>query len=87
MKTRTPFIAVAVAASLASAHAAEADWDATVKAAIAEGEVDVHGGPGKLYEQVLTEKFKAAFPGATRSRKSCASARRDSMAGMSMSAA
>jgi ABC-type Fe3+ transport system substrate-binding protein len=37
-------------------------WDAIVAAANAEGEVDVHGGPGKLYEEVLTEGFRAAYP-------------------------
>lgn len=67
MKTRAPlrFLApFAIAAALAgeSAVAADANWDATVKAAIAEGEVDVHGGPGKLYEEVLTERFKEVYP-------------------------
>ncbi|HEY3917522.1 MAG TPA: extracellular solute-binding protein [Stellaceae bacterium] len=37
-------------------------WDATVKAAIAEGAVNVHGGPGKLYAVALVDGFKAAFP-------------------------
>jgi iron(III) transport system substrate-binding protein len=37
-------------------------WEDVVKAAVAEGEVDVHGGPGKSYEQVLTTGFKAAYP-------------------------
>ncbi len=41
---------------------AQQSWDEIVKAAKAEGEVDVHGGPGKLYEQVLTTGFKAAYP-------------------------
>ncbi len=43
-------------------HAAASDWDDLVTAANAEGEVDVHGGPGKLYEQVLTQGFRRAFP-------------------------
>src|ERR1700675_2684168 len=67
MTSRLPLLVmpVAIAAALAGAReasAADANWDATVKAAIAEGEVDVHGGPGKLYEQVLTEGFKKAYP-------------------------
>ena len=37
-------------------------WDATVKAAIAEGEVNVHGGPGRLYVVALVDGFKAAYP-------------------------
>ena len=37
-------------------------WDDTVKAAIAEGEVDVHGGPGEVFHQVLTDGFRQAFP-------------------------
>jgi iron(III) transport system substrate-binding protein len=37
-------------------------WEETVKAAIAEGEVDVHGGPGALFHQVLTEGFRQAYP-------------------------
>jgi iron(III) transport system substrate-binding protein len=41
---------------------AQQSWDDVVKAAKAEGEVDVHGGPGKVYEQVLTTGFKAAYP-------------------------
>ena len=37
-------------------------WDDLVSAANAEGEVDVHGGPGKLYAEVLTEGFQRAYP-------------------------
>jgi iron(III) transport system substrate-binding protein len=37
-------------------------WDDTVKAAIAEGEVDVHGGPGELFHRVLTDGFRKAYP-------------------------
>ena len=48
------------AASIAAAD--EPSWDALVRAAAAEGEVDVHGGPGKLYEAALTEGFRAAYP-------------------------
>src|SRR5262252_8567834 len=43
-------------------RAAASDWDELIKAANAEGEVDVHGGPGKLYEQVLTQGFRKTFP-------------------------
>jgi iron(III) transport system substrate-binding protein len=53
-------LAALVAAS--SPAAADAGWDDLVKAAKAEGEVDVHGGPGRVYEQVLTEGFKKAYP-------------------------
>ena len=58
-------VGIAVAAALAgggAASAADANWDETVKAAVAEGEVDVNGGPGALYAQVLTDGFKKAFP-------------------------
>jgi ABC-type Fe3+ transport system substrate-binding protein len=37
-------------------------WDETVKAAIAEGEVDVHGGPGELFNHILTDGFRKAYP-------------------------
>jgi iron(III) transport system substrate-binding protein len=57
------FIAAALAMSLAAAASAVAAtaWDELVAAANGEGEVDVHGGPGKLYEQVLTEGFRRAY--------------------------
>jgi hypothetical protein len=57
----------AAAAILASSLSAAADpaWDKLVAAAKTEGEVDVHGGPGKLYEDALTEGFVRAFPGIT----------------------
>ena len=45
-----------------AARAADPTWDATVKAAIAEGEVNVHGGPGRLYVVALVDGFKATFP-------------------------
>src|ERR1700744_4248959 len=41
--------------------AAQQSWDDVVKAAKAEGEVDVHGGPGKVYEGVLTTCFQVAY--------------------------
>jgi iron(III) transport system substrate-binding protein len=65
LSVRKPVIlALALAAALLGpAAAAEPGWDALVKAADAEGEVDVHGGPGKLYEEVLTEGFRRAYPG------------------------
>lgn len=59
-------LALAVAAAIlagASAAAADPGWDALVAAAEKEGEVAVHGGPGKLYEAALSEGFARAFPG------------------------
>jgi iron(III) transport system substrate-binding protein len=54
---------LALAAILGGTRSAAATpWDDLVAAANAEGEVDVHGGPGKLYEEVLTEGFRKAFP-------------------------
>jgi iron(III) transport system substrate-binding protein len=57
-------LALGLAALLAAAlpAAADARWDDIVKAAKAEGEVDVHGGPGRLYEQILTEGFRNKYP-------------------------
>jgi iron(III) transport system substrate-binding protein len=52
---------LALAAAIAPA-AADASWDNVVKAAKAEGEVDVHGGPGRVYSEVLTEGFRKAYP-------------------------
>jgi ABC-type Fe3+ transport system substrate-binding protein len=54
-----------IAAILAwtSALAADPGWDALIGAAQKEGAVDVHGGPGKLYEDALTQGFVRAFPG------------------------
>jgi ABC-type Fe3+ transport system substrate-binding protein len=49
-----------IAAPLASA--AEAQWDDVVKAANAEGEVDVHGGPGQMFHHILVDAFHAAYP-------------------------
>ena len=54
-------LALSLATSARIATAASA-WDALVNAAAAEGEVDVHGGPGKLYEQALAEAFRRTFP-------------------------
>jgi iron(III) transport system substrate-binding protein len=45
-----------------AARAADPAWDATLKAALAEGEVNVHGGPGRLYVVALVDGFKAAYP-------------------------
>src|SRR5215471_5176239 len=44
------------------AFAGEASWDDTVKAANAEGEVDVHGGPGQMFHHILVDAFHAAYP-------------------------
>jgi ABC-type Fe3+ transport system substrate-binding protein len=50
-------------AAMAAVPRAWADtWDDTVKAAIAEGEVDVHGGPGEVFHHILTDGFRQAFP-------------------------
>src|ERR1700758_1187478 len=50
-------------AALALTPRAWADtWDDTVKAAIAEGEVDVHGGPGEVFHHILTDGFRQAYP-------------------------
>ncbi|HLI19902.1 MAG TPA: hypothetical protein VKV32_02220, partial [Stellaceae bacterium] len=54
-------IVLVVAIGVASRGWADT-WDDTVKAAIAEGEVDVHGGPGELFLHVLTDGFRKAFP-------------------------
>ncbi len=54
-------VATAIASG-ASAALADPAWDALVAAAQKEGEVDVHGGPGKLFEDALTEGFATAFP-------------------------
>jgi ABC-type Fe3+ transport system substrate-binding protein len=59
---RAVTIAAALILALASGRAAAVEWEETVKAANAEGEVDVHGGPGKIYSEVLTEGFTRAYP-------------------------
>lgn len=58
-------LVLALLVGLLCAHPAMAQqsWTDVVKAANVEGEVDVHGGPGKSYEDVLTTGFKAAYPG------------------------
>jgi len=59
-------VAIAIALTTLFAASVEraiaSDWDDLVKAANAEGEINVHGGPGKLYEQVLTQGFRKTFP-------------------------
>ena len=60
---RFGLIATALLGAMSMASRAAADtWDDTVKAAIAEGEVDVHGGPGELFHHVLTDGFRQTFP-------------------------
>ncbi len=54
-------LAAAIASSFFATSAAAQSWDEVVKAAINEGEVVVHGAPGKVYEQVLTEGFRKAY--------------------------
>jgi ABC-type Fe3+ transport system substrate-binding protein len=55
-------IALAAVLIFAPQAGAAESWTAIVKAAGAEGEVDVHGGPGKLYHEVLTDGFRRAYP-------------------------
>jgi len=56
------FLLAGLSVAASPARAADPTWDATVKAAMAEGEVNVHGGPGKLYAVALIDGFKEAFP-------------------------
>jgi iron(III) transport system substrate-binding protein len=56
-------VTLVFALSVAPARAAAPGWDALVKAAIAEGSVEVHGGPGRIYSEALTEGFRRAYPG------------------------
>jgi iron(III) transport system substrate-binding protein len=53
--------AVALVAFPASARAQT--WDEVVQAANREGELHVHGGPGRAYTDILTTGFKKAYPG------------------------
>jgi iron(III) transport system substrate-binding protein len=55
-------LAVGGAARAADPNSDPTTWDATVKAAIAEGEVNIHGGPGRLYVVALVDGFKEAYP-------------------------
>lgn len=55
-------VAAAIVVRVSDA-AADPGWDALVAAAEKEGEVDVHGGPGKLFQDALTLGFAQAFPG------------------------
>jgi iron(III) transport system substrate-binding protein len=45
------------------AAAADAGWAETLAAALKEGEVYVHGGPGTVFEHALTDGFRKAYPG------------------------
>src|ERR1700689_3474255 len=56
-------LALALTLAFAPGTVCAAGWDDTVKAANAEGEVDVHGAPGTLYGQILTVEFRKAYPG------------------------
>ncbi len=58
----TAVIAVALTSALGAVSASASQWDEIVAAANTEGEVEVHGGPGKVYEEVLTEGFRRAYP-------------------------
>ena len=55
-------LALLLALLLLPRAAVAQSWDEVLSAAKAEGEVDIHGGPGKVYEQVMTAGFKAAYP-------------------------
>jgi iron(III) transport system substrate-binding protein len=44
------------------AVAGEVSWDDIVKAANAEGEVDVHGGPGEMFRHIMVDGFRQAYP-------------------------
>src|ERR1700748_2846891 len=62
-KARFALLGMLLLAATAVAPRAWADtWDDTVKAAIAEGEVDVHGGPGEVFHHILTDGFRQAYP-------------------------
>lgn len=62
-KARRGFFALALLVAMSLAPRAWADaWDDTVKAANAEGEVDVHGGPGDVFHHILTDGFQRAYP-------------------------
>ena len=37
-------------------------WDGVLDTATREGEINVHGGPGRVYGQVLTEGFRKQYP-------------------------
>ena len=51
------------AAALAFSPAnAQQKWDDVVAAAKKEGEVNVHGGPGRVFTQVHTEGFRKLYP-------------------------
>lgn len=50
-------------AALCSTAASAQTWDEVVQAANREGEVHVHGGPGRVYTDILTTGFKKAYPG------------------------
>jgi iron(III) transport system substrate-binding protein len=62
LRAATVLNVIEAALAIPAASAAGPVWDDVVTAANAEGEVDVHGGPGKLYEEALTEGFRRAFP-------------------------
>ncbi|HEY3920066.1 MAG TPA: ABC transporter substrate-binding protein [Stellaceae bacterium] len=57
-------LAVVVTVALLGCAQAWADgaWDEVVRAANAEGEVSVHGGPGAMFHRILVDGFQAAYP-------------------------
>ena len=65
---------LAAAFALHDAHADQRSWDEIVKAANAEGEVDVHGGTGEVYHQGPDRGFPAGSISADQDRISAGSA-------------
>jgi ABC-type Fe3+ transport system substrate-binding protein len=64
-QTNRPLLAIlAFAAAVAFAAGAQAQqkWEDVLAAAKKEGEVNVHGGPGRVFTEVHTEGFKKLYP-------------------------
>lgn len=64
-KTLLPaFLIIGAALAIVPWHAAIAQqkWEDVLATAKKEGEVNVHGGPGRVFTQVHTEGFKKAYP-------------------------
>ena len=55
--------AAASAAALIAEPARAQSWDAIVAAAHREGELSVHGGPGRAYTESFAENFRKDYPG------------------------
>ena len=64
--TRRTFNAMLLAAgapSFGSGGAHAQSWDDVLAAAHKEGELSVHGGPGRAYTESFAENFRKAYPG------------------------